>query len=180
MAGTRTSVVRTGRAFGSKRAVDWAIMLQNTSYTVLAAGVSVNLGGGLALSTLTNAPFTIVRMRGLLSIASDQNAATENQVGALGVTIVGLKAAASGIAALPHPKADPFADWMLYQSFKGQFVFDSAVAWQAVAVQNFELDSKAMRKIDAPSETSLAAIIENDGTHGIGHSLDLRILVKFT
>ena len=51
---------------------------------------------GLALR-----PFTLIRVRGIFTIASDQSAATETQVGALGVAVVSEQAASIGVTAVP-------------------------------------------------------------------------------
>ncbi len=173
------SVTFRGSRSGPRRAVDWAISIQDSGFTALAAVTTANLGGGLALSGISTGPFTIIRIRGLLSIATDQEAQSEVQVGALGITVVTLRAAAAGVASLPRPQSDPFADWMLYESFAQRFRFVSGVGVGWRTVHQYVLDSKAMRKIDAPSEQSLAVMIENAGGNVIEHSIHLRALVKF-
>jgi len=163
----------------SKRAVDWVISSQSTTFTAIASGATTDFAAAVALSAVAVEPFTIIRQRGLLSVASDQIAATEVQIGALGTTIVTLRASAAGVASLPRPQSDPFADWMLLQPFSQVLRFASAVGFESQMVTQYVLDSKAMRKVESPVEQALTILIENVGSTGIEVNLHLRFLVKF-
>ena len=179
MARIRSRTVAVSRS-GSRRLVDWGISAQNTSFSTLATVTTVNLGGGASLAGFGGGePFTIVRARGLLTIVSDQQAAGENQIGAFGAVIVQLRAAAAGVASLPRPQSDPFADWFVYQSFAQRFMFLDATGVEPRAGVQYVLDSKAQRKVDSPTETSLALMLENASTTGLLHNLHIRFLLKF-
>ena len=167
-------------AGGARRKVDWAVSFQNTTYTAVAAASIVDFGGAINFGLVSQSPFTIVRMRGLLSVVSDQLAAQEDQVGALGVIVTTLRSTTSGTGSMPRPFTDPLADWMLVERFKQRLEFGSAIGFESRSAQNYVLDSKAMRKVDSPSEESLGVLVENAGAHGIEVSVDLRLLIKFS
>ncbi len=180
MAFRRQSRVLAGVARGARRQVDWAVALTNTTFTSLAAATTVNLGGGLALSTISNEPFTIIRIRGVLGIAQSQVAADQEQCGAIGVVPVQLRAAAAGVGSMPRPGTDPLADFMLYQQFCQKSEFIDASGVETKSAQLYTLDSKSMRRIDQPAEMSLAFLVENLSATAILHSLQVRVLVKFS
>ena len=180
MAFRRTVRFNSGVARGARRQVDWAIAFTNTTFTSLAAATTVNLGGGLALSAISNEPFTIIRMRGVLGISQSQVAADQEQCGAIGVVPVQLRAAVAGVGSMPRPGTDPLADYMLYQQFTQKSEFISGTGVETKSAELYTLDSKAMRRIDQPGEMSLAVLVENLSATAILHSLQMRVLVKFS
>ncbi len=125
-----------------------------------------------------DSPGTIVRTRGLLSIATDQVAGTEDQVGAFGIGLVNDVAGALGITALPGPATDcQWAGWFVWQAFLQEFRFGDATGFAPGAGIQYEIDSKAMRKFG--SDQSLVMMIENtDAAASLRVALAVRILVK--
>ena len=95
-------------------------------------------------------PFTILRTRQLIGFASDQVATQERPQGDLGEMVVTETAAALGTTAIPDPSAsdgDPDADWFVHQPCLENFEFSDATGWQFGALQQYVVDSKAMRKV---------------------------------
>jgi hypothetical protein len=103
---------------------------------------------------------TIRRLRGLLAVHSDQNAATEYQVGALGIGIFNDTAIAAGIASLPDSVTDVDDDvWFSFTHIGQQIKVATAVGIDAQGVVQYDVDSKAMRKV--PAGRSVAVIVAN-------------------
>ena len=103
---------------------------------------------------------TILRVVGGIGVASDQGAATEFQIGALGFAIVTDAALAIGITALPDPVTDVEDDmWFVYQSWAQQFRFVSGVGVEPDFMTWYPFDSKAKRVVHTGS--SIVAIVSN-------------------
>ena len=136
------------------------------------------LVGVLNAAALALRPFTIVRTRLQVLIKSDQIANNENQFGALGMCIVTEQATAIGVTAVPTPLTDLASDaWFVHQPLIATFALVTAVGIDADGGHQYEVDSKAMRKVEDGFD--LAQTVEvsslSDGTviTAIG-----RILVK--
>ena len=165
MARQRQFQIRRRRASNK----DWTGIV-GAAYVTLAASTKV-----LAASFSLNNPGideTILRTVGLLSIESDQNAAIEEQIGALGVCEITDRAATVGITAIPDPVTEVDADfWLLYVPF--------SMSGARGAVPNdsvqFHYDSKAKRILEEGSQ--LAVVVANaHATHGLRFHLSMRIL----
>ncbi len=114
----------------------------------LAAGTPV-IDASLNAAALLLRPFTVVRARGFVHVASDQVAATEEQMGAYGAAVVSDEAVAVGVTAVPTPVNEAASDlWFMYQPFANQFTFVSSIGFDGTAGQNFDIDSRAMRKVE--------------------------------
>jgi len=108
---------------------------------------------------------TIRRIRMSLLWSSDQKAAEENPIGAIGAAVLGDTAIAVGVTSLPDPVTDVQDDnWMLFQGLHTRFSFVSAAGFEGTNGMLYEIDSKAMRKL--PEGTSLAFIAATGSTHG--------------
>ena len=120
---------------------------------------------------------TAVRLRGQVSIAPNAFTADLNIVGAIGLGIVTAEAFAAGVGSIPEPFNDAdWGGWLMWRSFSYRFEFASAVGvdfpnW------NFEVDSKAMRRI-SPNE--VAVIIAESQSGAFVISTPLRMLVKLS
>jgi len=147
---------------GPRRAVDWSASSVIAGYTGLA-------GSTAALSEVfTPIPGgeTVIRTRGLLSVGSDQVAATEDIVGAFGIAVVTAQAVSVGITAVPHPGTDAaWGGWLYHTFFAAQMRFASAIGLHPDWVTNTVIDSKAMRKVD--EDERLVVVIENMATTGL-------------
>ena len=165
-----------GRAGGPKRATNWIQSTDVVAFTNVLP--SVKLLHQSFAGTGGPAPFTVVRVRGLLSVLSDQFAATEEVFGALGMAIVSTVASGVGATAVPGPVTDAAWDgWFLHQPFTAGFAFASAVGFDGNNVRQFPLDSRAMRKVDP--DDSIAVMIENGSdSFGFDFLLQFRMLLK--
>jgi len=161
------------RGRGTKRLTQWIASAINTDHTALAAATKL-LDQSFGLSGETR---TIVRTRGLFTFASDQNAADETPFGAFGITIVSPDAIAAGAASVPGPYASPeWEGWFVHQFFAGITKVASAIGFNTMAPQ-YEINSKAMRKLDASSE--IVVVVENaSATDGLIFTMDFRMLLK--
>ena len=112
--------------------------------------VSVASGGATLLNSLINSePETLVRIRGMVTIAPTVVSADVSIVGAVGMGLVSEEAFAAGIASIPEPFTDAdWGGWVMWRSFSYKFEFADATG---VNFPNwsFEVDSKAMRKATA-------------------------------
>ncbi len=134
-----------------------------------------NLGTNLLLqlnaAALALRPFTVVRTRGYLHIASDQIANIENQAIGYGVIVVSEQASGAGVASVPTPISEPQSDWHVFESLASRFVISSAVGIDAAAGVGKEFDSKAMRKVDLGED--LITVLEVPDT-GFSESVVIR------
>ena len=97
---------------------------------------------------------TLLRTRGVLGVLSDQVAAPEDQVGAVGIIRVTDLALATGAAAIPGPITERNDDgWVLWVPFL------AARNATSLEMTTTEFDSKAMRIIE--EGFSLAIMVEN-------------------
>ena len=116
----------------------------------------------------------MLRIRGILHVASDQVAAVEGQHGAFGATVVTDQASTIGITAMPKPVDDGNADtWPMYVMFQQGDNDQDRVG------REYMIDSKDKRKI--ANGQQLAFIFQNASTStGLRFSLALSILVTRT
>jgi len=166
-------VARRGSKFvvtrGMQRKTEWVRSLSVTGFTSLA-GVTAVLDQSIAFSE----PVTIVRTRGHIICISDQEAANEEQVGAVGACIVSDPAFAVGVTAIPTPTTDQDSDlWFMHQFFGNSYKSTGDIHGITTP---FAFDSKAMRKIE--TETRLVVVVENSGTFGFDFLLQFAMLFK--
>ena len=117
-----------------------------------AAPVTIPAASKVLLATFTLSTAlldeTILRVVGGVGVGSDQTAANENQIGAIGMCLATETAVAAGIASLPDPVTDIADDiWFFYQGWGTHFTQFSAIATQANTFQYHAFDSKAKRII---------------------------------
>ncbi len=135
--------------------LEWSTF-SDVETNVSGASVKVLLVG---LTSTVALDVTVLRVRSNLFIASDQNAASEHQVGAFGAIVVTDDAFAAGASAVPGPITDPGADWFVYQPFANANNFSTAVGFQTRSNTEYVIDSKAKRILE-PQET-IAMVIES-------------------
>ncbi len=165
------------RGRGSKRLTEWGICSVATGFSSAAAGTKVIAFLAPAAVLEPESPATIVRSRLLLSIRSDQSAATENQMGAFGCGFVNVVAGALGITALPGPATDcAWGGWFVWQPIVQAIRVTTDVGFDPQYVTQYVIDSKSMRKFE--SDMSLLWMIENVGAHGFDFAVTGRMLVK--
>ncbi len=127
-----------------------------TADTVIAFGAKTLI----ATLTLDNPGIaeTIRRTRGVFSISSDQNAAIEDQVGAMGMMVVNDLAIAAGVASLPGPVTDANDDgWFVWVPFAQRGLAGAGPS--NLASETYHFDSKAMRKVE--EGFGIVLVVEN-------------------
>ena len=115
--------------------------------TTVVTGTSLVLMGVYNALALALRPFTILRTRGLLAIASDQAIALETNSGAFSMQIITDSASAAGIASIPTPLSQPEADYFVYQPWEYDMVFFTGVGVEMHGSTQYQIDSKSMRKV---------------------------------
>ena len=131
---------------------------------VAVAGNTKVLVGSFTLSN-PNIDETVLRTVGLIAIASDQVAATEDQIGAFGLIQVTDLAIAAGAASIPGPTTNASDDgWFAYQAFAQTLQFGTLVGFQPQMATQYHFDSKAKRRSEEGQ--NLAVMVENNGTTG--------------
>ena len=132
----------------------------------------------LATFTLSNANIdeTILRVVGSIGVRSDQSAASEDQVGALGFIVVNDLAVAAGAASIPGPITDAADDgWFVYVPIMQSLTFVSAVGIRPDMTHRYDFDSKAKRRVQEGSQ--IAVMVENaDAADGFAISFVFRML----
>ncbi len=170
----RRRVFSGGRGYqrGSRRETSWFTIgpVQEGNAGTIAGLVQV-----LNAAALARRPFTIIRTHCFVSLRGD-NIANEFQNAAIGFAVVSSQASAIGITAVPTPITDLGSDlFYLHQVMMGVTLFSTAAAF-AIAPNVYQIDSKAMRKVNDDQDVVVTA----EGTAGGGFVLDImgRFLVK--
>ena len=96
----------------------------------------------------------------MLSVATDQIAAAEQQIGAFGLMIVTDKAAAAGVASIPGPITDIGDDWFVYVPIVQQLGFATATGFNPGQGVHYPIDSKAKRILEGSGKV-IAVVVEN-------------------
>ena len=127
---------------------------------VLAASGST-LIASLSAGQLALRPFTILRTRMDVLVASDQTGAAENPFGSYGMVVVTDKASGVGITAVPEPSGDLEADWFVHQHWSLRFEFVTGVGFHPSGGFHYEIDSRAMRKVGPDDDVVTVGTIDN-------------------
>ncbi len=134
----------------------------------------------LASATLSNPGIdeTILRVVGQLGVGSDQTAAPETVIGAVGMCLVTDTALAVGVSSLPDPVTDVQDDiWFMYQAFVQKFEFESATGTTPNFLTQYAIDSKAKRIWH--SGMSLAIVAANaHASQGLQLAFPNRVLTQ--
>ncbi len=134
-------------------------------------------GASIIASFTPGEALTIVRTRGFVCIKPNSVAADAEIIGAVGMGIVSSEALTAGIASMPEPFTDAdWGGWALWRAFSYDFEFSDASGFNFPG-WNFELDSKAMRKM-GPNE-ALVVIAESQ-TGAYDMAFIHRVLVKLS
>ncbi len=122
-------------------------------------------------------PVTVIRSRGHVSVQPGSFAADLNVVGAVGVGVVSTEALTAGVGSMPEPFSDADWSWMVWRSFSFHLDVQSAVGFDVNSALEFEIDSKAMRKIH-PNESLVTIAESQQGAFDI--SFPIRTLTKLS
>ena len=146
---------------GPRRLTNW--------FEILSTQTTLTAIGGTLIASLTadeklERPFTIVRTHLEVQFGSDQIAASETQFGAVGMAVVSDQAAAAGVSAVPTPDTDAASDlWFLHQYLQNTVDFGDATGFIMQGDRRYQIDSKAMRKVNDSEDVILVAELNNIG-----------------
>ncbi len=141
----------------------------------LAAGAAVLLSS-LNAAALALRPFTLIRLRGVAQIMSDQVTADERQFGILAQAVVSDQASAIGITAVPTPVTDSGSDlFFQFTPMISDVNFVTGTGVRPLANQ-YEIDSKAMRKVEDGQD--IISVVENGAVVGSIITGFTRLLIK--
>ncbi len=162
-------VQRQFRGRGPRRMTEWS---SYDGASTAVADTGATLLSGLAFES----PGTLIRTRGIFSIAPQTFAADLVIVGAYGIGIVSAEAFAAGVASIPEPASDAdWGGWMVIEpfSFRTEFLDSTGVVFPSSFTVN--VDSKAMRKVEPNS----VAVVVVDSLAGAFNVVDMtRLLLK--
>jgi len=118
---------------------------------------------------------TVVRTRGQVSVQLAAYSGDLSIVGAIGMGVVSDQAFGIGITAIPEPFDEAGWDgWFVWRSFSYRYEFHTAAS-SLKASWDFEVDSKAMRKI---SDNETIVIVAQSQSGAFEISTPLRLLFK--
>ena len=169
----RARVVRA-RRFGKVGETTW--IGAGIAATAVAGSVKTQISV-LSAGALALRPFTVMRTRLTILFESDQIAVSERSAGGFGAIVVNDVASALGITAIPGPISDDNSPWFVYQGMLSSLLFGDATGFIAVGGIQYEIDSKAMRKVGSNEDINF--IFENRTTKGAIVSIEGRMLLKF-
>ena len=168
---------RAVRSFAprTKRQTDWALLFASTTVTAVPANSKVLMFATAVGSLLNITPSTLIRTRGQFGISTDQLAADEEQIGAVGIAVV---PPGSTAATIPGPDFDATWDgWLYHRFFQHVFRVNSAIGAYPDLMHSMEIDSKAMRKLT--SDQLVVLMVENaHATNGFNIAAGVRFLIK--
>ena len=152
----RRSQQRSGFARSASRPNRGWVGIVSTAPVVVAANSKVLLG----TFVLTNQGIdvTVLCTVGGVGVSPDTSAATENQLGAIGMCVVTDAATAIGITALPDPVTDVEDDvWFFYQGFANRMVVSDVTGINFNASTWYSFDSKAKRIVSTGQNIAIVA-----------------------
>jgi len=120
----------------------------------IAAGATV-LVATLNAAALALRPFTVVRTRAMINWGSDQAAASEAPLGALGLIVVSDQAAAAGSGSVPSPVGNTDAPFFVWEPLISTFLFGDLTGFIEPSGYNLVVDSKAMRKVGVNEDVAI-------------------------
>ena len=158
-----------------KKTVLWIDNHSISAPSTIAANVSL-LFSQLSATGLALRPFTIMRNRGFVWMATDQATNSEEPFGVYGEIVVTESASAIGITAIPTPMTETNASWVTWAPMVAAMRFSTAAAFANMG-QHFEVDSKAMRKVGIDDD--LVGIVQNgSSSHGLQFLAMMRTLIQ--
>ncbi len=140
---------------GAKRLTTW--------FQFTPATVQMTVTGGTIIFSLNAAalalrPFTIVRTRFEVALFSDQAAAIERQIAAVGIAVVSDEAVAVGVTAVPTPITQMGSNLWFTHSLV--YADESALTDRTRPETLVSIDSKAMRKVEVGQDVVVVSEID--------------------
>jgi len=144
------------RGRSSRLSKSWTNMTVADRVTI---GTTQTVIGSVTIAEGAGQANTLLRSRGGLMVWGEPDASTDSDVCALGLIVVHSNALAVGGTSVPGPLNDQGADWLWHRYVP----LDAGIATGVVgdnilAIERFELDSKAMRRV--PEDSSVVLIGE--------------------
>ena len=155
----------------ARRKTTWG-GIQSFVYSTVAADTLVLLASFSAAGLANIQKSTLIRVRGIVGVRSDQGAAFEDAQGAFGIAVVTDTAASLGVTALPDPVNDAAGDY--WQTWQG--LFSTPIqSTSARSPTQYMVDSKAQRKLG--DLDAIVLLFKNaHATHGMQVAVQLRFL----
>jgi len=162
---------------GSRRETSW-LAIDPASVTLASSG-SAAITHTMTTAEKAKLPFTVIRTRLNVHIISDQLGADEFSMVGFGMCVVTEQAVSVGITAVPTPMTELRSDmWFVHQVMYNDFTFVSGVGFDSAGGRDYEIDSKAARKVNEDQE--IIAVAENSSLTAAGCTLLIggRLLIK--
>jgi len=161
---------------GRSRRTEWFVGPGGTGVSTLTTSAASILGSGIIT---TFGEETVVRTRGLVDCSLiSSTSAGDGYFGAVGIGLVSSAAFTAGATAVPTPINEQGWDGWLFHHFFSVHEDSPDGQGSGSAHHRFEIDSKAMRKVQE-DETLYAAIeVVEIGTAVMNVFLDTRVLSK--
>ena len=161
---------------GPRRMTRWIGSADVTAVTVLTGGATT-FDQSLTVAELALRPFTVIRTVGMFAARSDQIAASEDAMAAVGMAVVSDAAVAVGVTALPGPITDEDSDlWYMYDTVAPGCFLASSIGFASPAFQYRYFDSRGQRKVEDGQD--IAVMLEAGSGVGVAVWLKFRMLVK--
>jgi len=161
------------RTVGARKQVNFTWSQFESNLFNVAAGTKILLGFFFLATAFEE---TVVRVRGMMTVITDQAAAGEPQVGAFGMIRVTDRAIAAGATSIPGPMTDGDDDgWFVWTPF-AQIQQSSTTG----SNNSILIDSKAQRIVREGQQ--LAVMVEtaaSPNSEGIRFTCNLRALSRF-
>ena len=163
-------------ASGPKRQVTW-IGSADQNTVAVATGASAIVASFAPDSVPFNKP-TIVRTRGEIGVRPESAGADLGVSGAFGVCVVNSDAFAAGAASIPAPFDDAGWDgWFVWQSVARHVEFVDGTGFEINAMWNWQVDSKAMRKV---GDNETIVLMYQSQVGAVQVAMHLRMLIKLS
>ena len=159
----------------SRREMVWF----GAGFGAITVSVAATLLTSLNAAALALRPFTIIRTRLAIAWDSDQAAATEGGAGVFSMQVVSDSAVAAGVTAVPTPLTETDSDYFVYKPVNFGIVVLDATGFVQSPIgdkDQFEVDSKAMRKVGLDEDVSV--VLQTRSAVGSVISVEGRFLVK--
>ncbi len=142
-----------------RRETLWGFL--STAETTLGGAPTAAVVNSLNAAGLALRPFTVVRVRGVLQVRSDQVASIETYGVDFGMAVVSDQAVAIGVTAVPTPLTDKGSDlWFVYEQMFGTQTGNANTGNVQQVGFSKEFDSRAMRKVEEGQD--VIAVVENE------------------
>ena len=163
------------RRGGARRLVTWVGPAEQGFVNVATGGTT--LIASFTPTTVGIPKPTVVRTRGMVGVQPQLYSADLDIVGAFGLAVVSAQALAAGAGSISGPFDDAGWDgWFVWGSFNYHLDFSDETS-KRLTVQEYEVDSKAMRKI---SDNEAIVLMAESANGALQISMPLRMLLKLS